>query len=96
MSRLLHRHKPKTVLWTLGLTIVFWGLYSLGIFQWAELLVFDHLVRHRPPAPLDSRITIVGITEADLRNQGLWPISDTTLVQALTLLEAHQIGRAHV
>ncbi len=61
----------------------------LGFLQVWEWAAFDHFVRHRPPEPMDSRIAIVEIKEADLQRYG-YPISDAVLAQLLQKLHAHK------
>ncbi|MBD1811723.1 CHASE2 domain-containing protein [Microcoleus vaginatus DQ-U2] len=58
-----------------------------GCFQVWEWAAFDHFVRWRPAEPLDSRIVIVEIKEADLQKYG-YPISDAVLAQLLQKLHA--------
>ena len=64
------------------------GVKIVNILEPAELFLFDHLVRSRPSEDLDPRMTIVGITEADIRQYG-WPLSDDILAQVLDRLQAH-------
>ncbi|MEG4345246.1 CHASE2 domain-containing protein [Microcoleus sp. A003_D6] len=56
----------------------------LQVWEWAA---FDHFVRWRPAEPIDSRIAIVEIKEADLQKYG-YPISDAVLAQLLQKLHA--------
>ncbi|MEG4037704.1 CHASE2 domain-containing protein [Microcoleus sp. S36b_A4] len=58
-----------------------------GCFQVWEWAAFDHFVRWRPAEPIDSRIVIVEIKEADLQKYG-YPISDAVLAQLLQKLQA--------
>lgn len=58
-----------------------------GFLQVCEWAAFDHFVRHRPIEPMDSRIAIVEIKEADLQKYG-YPISDAVLAQLLQKLHA--------
>lgn len=58
-----------------------------GCFQVWEWAAFDHFVRWRPAEPIDSRIVIVEIKEADLQKYG-YPISDAVLAQLLQKLDA--------
>ncbi|MEG4087007.1 CHASE2 domain-containing protein [Microcoleus sp. POL10_C6] len=58
-----------------------------GCFQVWEWAAFDHFVRWRPAEPIDSRIVIVEIKEADLQKYG-YPISDAVLAQLLQKLHA--------
>ncbi|MGQ9873382.1 CHASE2 domain-containing protein [Leptodesmis sp.] len=48
----------------------------VGLLQVWELAALDQLIRLRPPEPVDDRIVIVGVDEADLRNAGQYPMSD--------------------
>ncbi|MEG4963319.1 MULTISPECIES: CHASE2 domain-containing protein [unclassified Microcoleus] len=58
-----------------------------GFFQVWEWAAFDYFVRWRPAEPIDSRIVIVEIKEADLQKYG-YPISDAVLAQLLQKLQA--------
>ncbi|MBD1884298.1 CHASE2 domain-containing protein [Microcoleus vaginatus] len=58
-----------------------------GCFQVWEWAAFDHFVRWRPTEPIDSRIVIVEINEADLQKYG-YPISDAILAKLLQKLHA--------
>ncbi|MBD2105769.1 EAL domain-containing protein [Nodosilinea sp. FACHB-13] len=60
----------------------------LTVLEPAELFLFDHLVRTRPSQDLDPRMTIVGITEADIRQYG-WPLSDELLADVIKTLQVH-------
>ncbi|MFS8119618.1 MAG: CHASE2 domain-containing protein, partial [Microcoleus sp.] len=62
-------------------------LRCFGFLQAWEWAAFDHFVRWRPAEPIDSRITIVEINEADLQKYG-YPISDAVLAQLLQKLHA--------
>ncbi|MEG4286592.1 CHASE2 domain-containing protein [Microcoleus sp. A006_D1] len=59
----------------------------LGFLQVWEWAAFDNFVRWRPAEPIDSRIAIVEINEADLQKYG-YPISDAVLAQLLQKLHA--------
>ena len=67
------------------------GIRQLGWLQFLELTSFDYLVAAQPntEAP-DSRLLIVGISEADIQNLGHWPISDQVLADVLATLQLHQ------
>ncbi|WP_333431664.1 CHASE2 domain-containing protein [Microcoleus sp. MON2_D5] len=58
-----------------------------GCFQVWEWAAFDQFVRWRPAEPIDSRIVIIEIKEADLQKYG-YPISDAILAQLLQKLHA--------
>ncbi|WOD38751.1 putative bifunctional diguanylate cyclase/phosphodiesterase [Nodosilinea sp. E11] len=65
------------------------GLKALNLLEPAELFLFDHLVRSRPSEDPDPRMTIVGITESDIRQHG-WPLSDQMLAQVIDQIQRHQ------
>ena len=67
-----------------GTVIVLRWFGFLQVWEWAA---FDHFVRWRPAEPIDSRIVIVEINEADLQKYG-YPISDAVLAQLLQKLHA--------
>ncbi|AFZ42847.1 diguanylate cyclase with Chase2 sensor [Halothece sp. PCC 7418] len=54
-----------------------------GLFQGAELVMFDWLIRRRPTEPIDPRIVIVELSEPDLEYLNSWPITDGQLAQLL-------------
>ncbi len=70
-----------TVAPTVALLII--TLRLLGWFQAWEWVAFDQYLRTRPQEPVDNRIVIVGINEADLRQVRQWPIPDTVLAQLI-------------
>jgi adenylate cyclase len=59
------------------------GLRSLGWLQSGEWMAYDQFMRLRPPAPVDPRITLVGIEESDLQYLRRWPITDDVLANLL-------------
>ncbi|PZV06005.1 MAG: diguanylate cyclase [Leptolyngbya sp.] len=65
------------------------GIRQLGWLQPLELIWYDSLVQFQPRITSDSRIVVVGITEADIKALDRWPISDQVLAQALTNLQAY-------
>lgn len=68
-----------------GLVII--GIRSTGLLQQLELNLYDWLLRSRPATALTTpRITYIAISEEDIRQQGRWPITDKTLVEALRIL----------
>ncbi|MEM1170030.1 MAG: CHASE2 domain-containing protein [Cyanobacteria bacterium P01_H01_bin.35] len=64
-------------------------LRSLGLLQTWEWALYDNFFRLRPTEPLDSRIVIVGIDEADLQKYG-HPINDQLLAELLYKLNSLQ------
>jgi adenylate cyclase len=66
------------------------GLRSAGLLQGLELAALDQFFRLRPKEPVDSRIVIVGINEADVQKIGQWPMSDAKLAKLLETLKQQQ------
>lgn len=63
---------------------------QVGVLQPLELAAFDWLTRQRPDNGPDPRLLVVEITEADIRGQKRWPLSDRVLAQVLTKLVQFQ------
>ncbi len=61
------------------------GLRLLGILQPLELAAYDYCLRLRPVDAPDSRIVLIGETEADLQRFG-HPLSDNLLAEVLERL----------
>ena len=73
------------------------GGRSLGLLQSSELKAFDHLLQQRPRQPVDERILIVTVDQADKayqdshkmnRKEG-WSLSDTALALLIEKLKPH-------
>ncbi|WP_271254901.1 CHASE2 domain-containing protein [Pseudanabaena sp. Chao 1811] len=84
------RSQLKNVLWKWRgiaiaaptISILAIGLRIIGVLEPLELAMLDQFFRWRSPEPEDSRIVIIGIDEADVR-QYAWPIDDALLTQLL-------------
>ncbi|MGB7441471.1 MAG: CHASE2 domain-containing protein [Coleofasciculaceae cyanobacterium] len=63
---------------------------STGLFQLVEWATLDQFFLLRPQEPIDQKIVIIAINEADINQVGDWPISDAVLAQVLTKLKAQQ------
>ncbi len=63
------------------------GVRQLGWLQPLELASYDQMVQSRPDQPPDARLLIVAITEADIKAQKRWPLSDSTIATALQKLQ---------
>lgn len=61
-----------------------------GSFEFLELVTLDKFLRLRPPEPMDERIVIVGITEADIQRTKAYPIPDREIVNLLQRLQTYQ------
>ena len=66
------------------------GIKQLGWLQFLELVTFDNMVSLQTDVGADPRLLVVEITEADIKKQNRWPISDRTLSQALQKLQQSQ------
>ncbi|MGE5657580.1 MAG: CHASE2 domain-containing protein [Actinomycetota bacterium] len=58
---------------------------SLGLLQPSEWAALDQFFRWRPPEPIDDRVVLVGIGEADLQKYG-YPIPDAVMAELLEKL----------
>lgn len=72
----------------LGIGIPIALLRFWGGLQGIEWVMWDQFIRWRPVQAADPRITVVTITEEDIKKY-YWPLSDKVLAQALTNLKAH-------
>lgn len=76
------------------ITVTILGLRAIGVLQASELAVLDLFFQLRPPEPIDERVVIVEINEADIQAIG-YPIPDGKLAQVLNTLKQqnpHAIG----
>lgn len=62
----------------------------LGGFQFLEWKLLDTMLRLRTAEPMDPRITIVAINEADLQNVGVYPIPDGQIAALLETLQRYK------
>lgn len=66
--RILRRPNPRLLaLVSLGVTALVLGVQQLGGLEPGELAGYDRMMRLRPAAPLDDRLLLVEISEADLQ-----------------------------
>jgi CHASE2 domain-containing sensor protein len=73
-----------------AVTLSLMGARELKILEPIELSVYDQMVRWRPEEQPDSRLLVVGITEADIQKLNQWPISDRNIAKLLQKLEKMQ------
>lgn len=66
------------------------GLRFAGLLQPLELAVFDQFFQLRPSESIDTRIVIVAIGEADIRESQKWPMPDATLAKLLEAIRKQQ------
>lgn len=81
---------PTVITISLVITGLIIGIRQTGSLQFLELFAFDQMVRLQPDRGADPRLLIVKITEADIKNQKQWPLTDQTLAQLLEKLQQHQ------
>ncbi|MBD1938101.1 CHASE2 domain-containing protein [Microcoleus sp. FACHB-68] len=63
---------------------------SFGLFQLLEWATLDKFFRLRPREPVDPRIVIVTIDEADIDRLEQWPMSDAKLAKLIENLKKQQ------
>ncbi|MEM6714215.1 MAG: CHASE2 domain-containing protein [Cyanobacteria bacterium P01_C01_bin.147] len=75
-----------------GITVILLivGLRLLGMFQELEWRTLDTFLRWRPDEPVDERLLIVGIDEADIQAIGTYPVPDADLAQLVDTLSADE------
>lgn len=61
-----------------------------GVLQLIEWVTFDSFLRLRPSEPIEERIVIVGIDEADIQRIGNYPIPDREIAKLLRTLQKYQ------
>lgn len=90
------RIKEEIAIWRVGVLpgIAVLGLVIIarltGSIQSLEWLALDCFLRLRPSEPVDERIVIVGINEADIRSVGEYPIPDREIAALLKTLQTYQ------
>lgn len=70
----------------IGLIVI---LRLSGALQSIEWVTFDSFLRLRPSEPIEERIVIVGIDEADIRRIGNYPIPDREIAKLLRTLQKY-------
>ena len=66
------------------------AIRQMELLQPLELMEFDRATQLKPEMKPDPRILVVGITEADIRTQKEWPLSDQTLAKLIAKLQVYQ------
>lgn len=79
-----------TALITSVIVLVICSVTRLGKLEFLELALFDLMMRSRGETELDSRITVVGITESDLQTWQQSTFSDLLLAQLLARLQQYR------
>lgn len=73
-----------------NVTFIVIALRLSGLLQSLELTALDQFFLLRPQEPVDNRIVIVEINEADIKKQKRWPISDGVLASLLNKIKQQQ------
>lgn len=90
-----HKIKAEYTLWrrgaipgmiTIGLVLL--ARYA-GLLQTLEIATLDRFLRWRNAEPIDDRILIVGVNEADIRSLGTYPVPDLELAALIEKLETY-------
>jgi CHASE2 domain-containing sensor protein len=90
-SRIKKRRWRSAVFWIcLIVTFAVLTMRWLGMLQSMELAAYDHLMRLRPTEAIDPRILVVEVTQADINQQGGYPLTDATLVKTIATLQPLQ------
>ena len=90
------RIKQEIAIWRVGTLpgIAVIGLVIIarlsGLLQSWEWSALDDFLRLRPSEPVDERIVIVGINEADIRSIGAYPIPDREIAALIKTLQRYQ------
>ncbi|KYC35846.1 histidine kinase [Scytonema hofmannii PCC 7110] len=88
--------KEKFTIWRLGgrlgLVVVLLVLVARlsGWLQFLEWVTFDTFISWRPYEPIDERILIVGINEADIKSVGKYPIPDGEIAELIEKFQEYQ------
>ncbi|MEG4443468.1 CHASE2 domain-containing protein [Microcoleus sp. AT9_B5] len=96
LSTILSKIRKKFTIWSVGtlpgiVAIVLIVLVRLsGALQLIEWVTFDSFLRLRPSEPIDERIVIVGIDEADIQRIRNYPIPDREIAKLLRTLQKYR------
>jgi CHASE2 domain-containing sensor protein len=76
------------ILWiSLAVALFIMAIRATGVLQPVELAAYDSLMRQRLAEGIDPRILVVEVTEADVNQQGGYPLTDATLVKTIAALQ---------
>lgn len=91
-----HKIQAEFVLWRMGaipgMTIIVIVMLTrwAGLLQNLEITALDRFLRWRAAEPIDDRILVVGIDEADIQQVGTYPIPDQELAALIKKLTAYK------
>ena len=90
-----HKIKAELILWRIGaipgvaIIVIIMLARGVGLLQTLEIATLDRFLSWRAAEPIDDRILIVGINEADIRRVGTYPIPDSELAALIENLSTH-------
>lgn len=82
--------RQPVILATVAVTSLLLALRAGKLLEAPELAAYDQLIQQRQSEAPDDRLLIVGVTEADIKAQQRWPLSDATINRVLQQLEKYQ------
>jgi len=88
--KLLQVGRQPVIIACLAVTSLLLASRALKILEAPELAAYDQLIGLRTDEKEDDRLLIVGVTEADIKAQQRWPLSDATINRVLQQLEQYQ------
>lgn len=66
------------------------GFKYTGALQLLEWTIYDRFFAWRTPEPVEDRLLIITVDEADIAHVGQWPLSDGLLAQIIQSIQQHQ------
>ncbi len=88
-QKLLFLSLPSILLSSLLATGGIIALRQSGKLQFLELVAYDNKVRLKSRKMSDPRLLIVGVDEADIKQQQQWPLSDEVIAEVLNQLQGY-------
>ncbi|MCF2150805.1 CHASE2 domain-containing protein [Desmonostoc muscorum LEGE 12446] len=65
-----------------------------GGLQFLEWMAFNKFLRFRAPEPIDDKVLVMGINEADIRSVGRYPIPDREIATPIEAVQMKQVSKA--
>ncbi|MEL4896483.1 EAL domain-containing protein [Crocosphaera sp. Alani8] len=86
-----HQFMPwySILLSTLLVAVGIIAVRQTGKLQFLELVAYDQMVRLSSRESSDPRLLIVGVDEADIKEQNQWPLSDEVIAKLLNQLQRY-------
>jgi CHASE2 domain-containing sensor protein len=87
-TRWINKIKTTPVLITTAIIILTLLVHQLGLTWWLSLKALDFFIGIKPDEPIDSRIVLVGIAEADIARFQNYPFTESQWASVLKRIEA--------